>query len=216
MRWFYWAGGRLRWWLTPCVVLLGLGITVVVEQSLRDSMAISTEGDRAMFLVLGVVVSVAAGMVVWRVAGRNGVRQPSESGGERRWRFGGLYWRMTISYFLVTLLAASIAVFAGRYEGPFGVFRGSAIAVFFARHFDGSSNSGALVVFLAAVVGMVSGAVISGGLTRRLRRIALAADAWSRGEFGVVARDGSHDEVGQLARDLNHMAEQLQMLLATR
>ncbi|MGZ3603258.1 MAG: HAMP domain-containing sensor histidine kinase, partial [Ktedonobacterales bacterium] len=174
-----------------------------------DSMIISTEGDRSMFFVLGAVVSVAAGAGVWRIGARRG----SE---ERRWRFGGLYWRMTISYFLMTVLAASIAVYAGRYEGPFGVFRGSTIAVFFARHFDGSANSGALVVFLAAVIGMLTGAVISGGLTQRLRRIARAADAWSRGEFGVVARDGSRDEVGQLARDLNLLAEQLQMFLSTR
>src|SRR5947209_1698161 len=75
MKWFYWPGRRLRWWLAPCVVLIGLGITVVVEQSLVDSMIISTEGDRAMFLVLGVAVSIGAGAVVWRIAGnRNGGR----------------------------------------------------------------------------------------------------------------------------------------------
>lgn len=209
MKWVYWVGGRLRWWVAPCVVLLGLGITVVVEQNLIDSMVISTEGDRSMFFVLGAVVSGAAGVGVWRISARRG----SE---ERRWRFGGLYWRMTTSYFLVTVLAASIAVYAGRYEGPFDVFRGSMISIFFAHHFYGNLNSGILVVFLAAVIGMLTGAVISGGLTRRLRHIARAADAWSRGEFAVAARDGSHDEVGQLARDLNHMAEQLQMLLSTR
>ena len=214
MKWFYWPGGGLQWWLAPCVVLMGLGITVVVEQSLRDSM-LSTEGDRSMFLLLGAIVSIAAGGLAWRL-GASGRHAAREARGGSGWSFGGLYWRMTISYFLVTLLAATIAVYAGRYEGPFGVFRGSTIAVFFAQHFDGSSNSGTLVVFLAAVVGMLSGAVIASGLTRRLRRIAQAADAWSRGEFGVVARDRSRDELGQLARDLNHMAEQLHLLLDTR
>ncbi len=215
MKWFDWSGRRLRWWLAPCIVLIGLGITVTVEGFLVDSMLIATEGDRALFVTLGSVVSIAAGVVVWRLGGSRG-RWPSEANGERRWGFGSLYWRMTISYFLVTVLAASFAVYAGRYEGPFGVFRGNVIAVFFARRFHGNLNSGILAIFLAAVVGMLTGAVISSGLTRRLRRIARAADAWSRGEFDVAARDGSRDEVGQLARDLNHMAEELQTLITTR
>jgi len=42
-----------------------------------------------------------------------------------------------------------------------------------------------------------------------LRQITLAADAWSRGDFSVKTRASSRDEVGQLARDLNCMADQL-------
>jgi signal transduction histidine kinase len=71
-------------------------------------------------------------------------------------------------------------------------------------------------VLLATAIGTVTGVFISRGITRRLRRITLAAGAWSQGEFQVAVRDPSRDEVGQLAQDLNRMAEQIQTLLATR
>ena len=71
-------------------------------------------------------------------------------------------------------------------------------------------------VLLATAIGTVTGILISGGITRRLRRIMLAAAAWSRGEFQVTVFDRSGDEVGQLVHDLNHMARQLQTLLAAR
>lgn len=71
-------------------------------------------------------------------------------------------------------------------------------------------------MLLACVVGTLAGLWASRGITRRLRRITQAADAWSRGEFQVEVRDASQDEVGHLARDLNMMAEQLQTLLTTR
>jgi NarL family two-component system sensor histidine kinase LiaS len=58
--------------------------------------------------------------------------------------------------------------------------------------------------------------LISRGITRRLRRIAQTTAAWSMGNFQMRVRDPAHDEVGRLAQDLNRMAEQLQMLLATR
>jgi NarL family two-component system sensor histidine kinase LiaS len=68
----------------------------------------------------------------------------------------------------------------------------------------------------ASLVGTVFGLLASLGITRRLRRLALAAHAWSRGEFQVEVCDRSRDELGQLARDLNQMAEQLRMLFSTR
>ena len=54
------------------------------------------------------------------------------------------------------------------------------------------------------------------GLTRRLRALDEVTDEWSRGNFEVLTRDASGDELGQLARQLNHMALQLQNLLQTR
>jgi two-component system, NarL family, sensor histidine kinase LiaS len=72
------------------------------------------------------------------------------------------------------------------------------------------------ITLAAIVVGTLFGLLTSRGITRRLRRLAGAADAWSRGELGVEVRDPGRDEVGQLARGLNSMAEQLQHLLATR
>jgi NarL family two-component system sensor histidine kinase LiaS len=53
-------------------------------------------------------------------------------------------------------------------------------------------------------------------LSRRLRRLARAADAWSQGDFSAGVQDRSGDELGQLGRRLNRMAEQLQNLLQTR
>jgi NarL family two-component system sensor histidine kinase LiaS len=73
---------------------------------------------------------------------------------------------------------------------------------------------GMLVVGLIA--GVFFGFFIARGLTRRLRALDQAADAWSRGNFEVLAGDTSGDELGQLARQLNHMALQLQNLLQTR
>ena len=68
----------------------------------------------------------------------------------------------------------------------------------------------------AAVIGTVFGFVTAWSLTRRLRRLARAAQAWSQGNFSVTARDRSKDELGQLSRELNSMAEQLEILLEAR
>jgi signal transduction histidine kinase len=76
--------------------------------------------------------------------------------------------------------------------------------------------AGFYFVLLATVIGTLSGVLISGGITRRLRRITQATAAWSQGEFQIAIADRSGDEVGQLAHDLNRMAEQLQTLLASR
>ncbi len=133
-----------------------------------------------------------------------------------RWRFGGLFWRLTVSYFIATAAAAMVATFAGRFEGPFGLFRGTTLVDFFARLLPNEVNSGILVVALATLVGMATGLLVSRNLTRRLRRIAAAADGWSRGDFSCAARDASPDELGQLARGLDDMAAQVHSLLQTR
>ena len=68
----------------------------------------------------------------------------------------------------------------------------------------------------AAIIGTVFGFVTAWSLTRRLRRLAGAARAWSQGDFSVTARDRSKDELGQLSRELNGMAGQLENLLETK
>jgi signal transduction histidine kinase len=73
-----------------------------------------------------------------------------------------------------------------------------------------------LITLVAILAGTLFGLLTSRGITKRLRRLAAAADDWSRGEFGVTVRDPSQDEVGQLSRHLNSMAEQVRALLATR
>lgn len=68
----------------------------------------------------------------------------------------------------------------------------------------------------AGLLGTVFGFVTAWSLTRRLQRLALAARSWSRGDFSVVAKDGSKDELGQLSRELNDMARQLENMMETR
>lgn len=72
----------------------------------------------------------------------------------------------------------------------------------------------ALVMLIAGVIsGVFFGFLIARGLTQRLRKLEHAADAWSNGNFEVLALDSSGDELGQLARRLNQMAVQLDNLV---
>ncbi|MBI1878613.1 MAG: HAMP domain-containing protein [Chloroflexi bacterium] len=76
------------------------------------------------------------------------------------------------------------------------------------------------VAIAMLVVGLIAGVLfgffIARSLTRRLRALDEVADEWGRGNFEALARDTSGDELGHLARQLNHMALQLQNLLQTR
>jgi NarL family two-component system sensor histidine kinase LiaS len=82
--------------------------------------------------------------------------------------------------------------------------------------FKGLLPSAILLTILATGIGSLFGILTARGLTRRLKALALAAAAWSRGNFSAVAHDPSEDELGTLAHDLNHMAGELQALLADR
>jgi NarL family two-component system sensor histidine kinase LiaS len=66
---------------------------------------------------------------------------------------------------------------------------------------------------IAGIFGVLIGLFMARGLARRLRELAIAAGAWSRGDFASTVADSSADELGQLARDLNQMAQQLHTLL---
>src|SRR5581483_67684 len=54
------------------------------------------------------------------------------------------------------------------------------------------------------------------GITRRLKRLSSTADRWGNGDFSALAHDDSQDELGQMSRQLNIMAKQLQNLLHTQ
>lgn len=71
-----------------------------------------------------------------------------------------------------------------------------------------------LPIFL--LIGILFGYVSTRNMTRRIRRLGETAERWSTGELDIIARDVSEDEIGQLARRLNLMAEQLQNLLQAR
>lgn len=65
-------------------------------------------------------------------------------------------------------------------------------------------------------VGAVFGWLVSRGLRKRLVNLSTAAQAWSNGDFAAAPSDKSGDEIGELTRALNRMAEQLQTHLHTR
>jgi two-component system, NarL family, sensor histidine kinase LiaS len=73
-----------------------------------------------------------------------------------------------------------------------------------------------LLIIITSVIGTAFGVVTARRITCRLQRITSAVHAWSRGHFEVTVSDSSPDELGQLALDLNRMAQQVQVLLDTR
>jgi NarL family two-component system sensor histidine kinase LiaS len=77
---------------------------------------------------------------------------------------------------------------------------------------------GSLLLFTCAAgtVGTAFGLITARSFTRRLRVVTQAADAWSQGDFSVSIPDRSNDELGQMARHLNRMSQQLENLLHTR
>ena len=73
------------------------------------------------------------------------------------------------------------------------------------------------ILFAVALpVGAIFGWLASRGLRKRLVNLSAASQAWSKGDFSVTPRDRSGDEIGELTRNLNGMAEQLQTLIHTR
>jgi two-component system, NarL family, sensor histidine kinase LiaS len=78
---------------------------------------------------------------------------------------------------------------------------------------------GVSAIFLAipaAFLGALFGFFTAWGLTRRIGRLASAARSWSRGDFSVATRDRSKDELGQLSRELDSMATELENLIQAR
>lgn len=73
-----------------------------------------------------------------------------------------------------------------------------------------------LFTLAAGLVGSVFGFFTARRLTRRLGNVSTAADAWSRGNFSIFIQDAVDDELGELARRLNAMAEHLQNLMGAR
>src|SRR5579872_7218552 len=204
-----------RWGLAGSVALAGLLVTLLAEHLLTDNALAYSSDARIGFLVIGGLVSIALGLLVLvAIAGGPFATDPLLDA--HRWGFRSLFWRLALSYFVVSLTISIIAIYASRFEGPFGFLRRSPLTAFFNRFFDNATNGQMVLVLVICLIGVLTGALLSRNLARRLRTIAAAADAWSQGNFAVAARDLSTDELGQLARDLNRMAEQVRTLLATR
>jgi NarL family two-component system sensor histidine kinase LiaS len=73
-----------------------------------------------------------------------------------------------------------------------------------------------IMLIVALPIGAIFGWLASRGLRKRLSNLSTSAKAWSTGNFSTTPRDGSADEIGELTRNLNNMAEQLQSLLHAR
>ncbi len=106
-------------------------------------------------------------------------------------------------------------------EGENGRVTGALVGAFRMPNLAGalliSVGVGAVLLLIpAGFLGLVFGFFTAWGITRRIGRLASAARAWSRGDFSVTAKDRSKDELGQLSRELNQMAADLENLLQAR
>jgi NarL family two-component system sensor histidine kinase LiaS len=73
-----------------------------------------------------------------------------------------------------------------------------------------------IFTFIAGTAGTIYGSVAARGLSTRLNRLSAGTQAWSQGDFSRVVEDTSGDEIGQLAYNLNQMAQELQISLDTQ
>ena len=73
-----------------------------------------------------------------------------------------------------------------------------------------------IFTFFAGILGSIFGMITANSLTKRLSRVSQAAHDWSLGKFSVIIQETKNDEIGQLASDLNRMADQLESLLDRR
>lgn len=132
--------------------------------------------------------------------------------------FRGLRWRLTLSYTLVTLLPilaleATLATIGILLLWRYGSEELSENII---RIVSGVLVSAAVLTLVFGLLGTLFGYAWTRWLTGRLRSLADTVDAWGRGDLEATVRDAADDEIGQLARRLNLMAEQLRTLLETR
>jgi len=73
-----------------------------------------------------------------------------------------------------------------------------------------------IFTFIAGIAGTIYGSISALGLSTRLDRLSKGTHAWSQGDFTKLVEDDSGDEIGQLAYNLNKMAQKLESLLDTR
>jgi serine phosphatase RsbU (regulator of sigma subunit) len=71
----------------------------------------------------------------------------------------------------------------------------------------------AAVLLVVYLVALTIAFVLSGSIARNVNRLTRAAQAVSRGDFSVRVRSKSRDQIGDLARSFDGMAESIQRLL---
>ncbi len=72
------------------------------------------------------------------------------------------------------------------------------------------------IALAALLMGLFYGYFSSRGMVKRLKRLRVSAASWAEGDFDVAVKDRSKDEIGQLGRQLNVMADQLETLMVSR
>jgi signal transduction histidine kinase len=132
-------------------------------------------------------------------------------------RFSSLRWKLVFSYVLVTLLTILVL------EGIVILATGW-LDLRFAAEWDSRSASGlspgrfgtslltTTLVLLPCMIplGLFFGFVTTIGFTRRLRHLSEANSALADGDLSRRVYDTSGDEIGQLARQFDAMADQLE------
>ena len=73
-----------------------------------------------------------------------------------------------------------------------------------------------ILTLIAGLTGTLFGYLAARDPVRRLDRLSEAARAWRQGDFSEFVDDTDSDELGQLAQQLNHMAQELEQLMETR
>ena len=71
-------------------------------------------------------------------------------------------------------------------------------------------QGGLVLLALTLPIGVIFGVLTTRGVVRRLRRLGTTSAQLADGDLSQRVEPGAHDEVGQLERDFNHMAERLQ------
>lgn len=134
-----------------------------------------------------------------------------------RGRFGTLRWKLTASYVLVTVLVILtlemiVFVIAG------GMLADNSLVPNMPRPSLSTIVGGFLVTLLisaililvvSGLIGLIFGSLAGQSFSRRLHRLAAASAAVASGDLSQRVEDDSPDEVGELARQFNIMAEAL-------
>jgi len=139
-----------------------------------------------------------------------------------------LQWKLTLSYTLVTV--GTILVLELFLIGALGVitlwgrdilsiirYEWQELLAIATVVLGGAVLSGAVLFVGTIPLGLLFGFITARLLlTKRIKSLAEAATAYSYGDFTVIPKDKSEDELGQLAGRLRRMAIELATLLETR
>jgi signal transduction histidine kinase len=84
----------------------------------------------------------------------------------------------------------------------------------FASPFEAAARTGTVVLAAVALASLILAALLTAGFTKRLGRLAAAADAIATGDLDRRIEPGSADEVGRVATAFNSMTENLRRTLS--